>query len=178
MDHNKTVITQFGVIYLQDENINYKIYSDLGIVNITNIGPYNICGLDITYINIDDISSCDLYDCYISYKGIIYYCSNNNRLNVPITNIYSAFLTNEKLLICCDEYPMIHLNEYIQKFYIGYSIDILYSNILEIYNLYQENDYHFILNPSFDFLKSICEKVDICLTDYNGWVIVDYKNQY
>ncbi|CAC21362.1 124R protein [Yaba-like disease virus] len=169
------IITSFGVIKIHSVNHFKTVCEDLGIVIVDYIGEYAIATLEVQEINVNLINQNDIYDCYVACNGFIVNCSKLNNVPFPVTQVYYAFLTKNKILLCCDKYPKLSINNKIQPFYISSSIYILESKILEVHNLYNKGDYHFIINPSTDFLMFLGKMVNFCLTDKNGWIIVDVK---
>ncbi|AAR07481.1 124R [Yaba monkey tumor virus] len=171
------VITSFGVINIYGFEHLKTVCEDLGIVVFDFVGEYAIATLNAQEISVNLITQDDINDCYIACNGFIVKCSEYNKVPFPVIQIYCAFLTKSKILLCCDYHPKLFVDNMLQPFYISFSICILESRVLEVYNLYNKGDYYLIINPSIDFLTFLVKTVSFCLTDRNGWVIIDAKSE-
>ncbi|WHE10788.1 MHC class II antigen presentation inhibitor, partial [Monkeypox virus] len=47
--------------------------------------------------------------------------------------------------------------------------------IIEAYNLYTAGDYHLIINPSDNLKMKLSFNSSFCISDGNGWIIIDGK---
>ncbi|AFB76944.1 MHC class II inhibitor [Cotia virus SPAn232] len=174
-DETLTIITNMGIVKINKDN--KEMFDDLGLNFINNIGPYILATINIKPISeMEEINQQTIDKCYISHNGIIEKINNDVLLNTPIYKIESIYnINNGYKLISFDKHPYLKFDNKFQQFYVKVSKCIQCVSIMEVYNLYEEFDYHFIINPSSDILKEVANRFDMFITDNNGWVIADGK---
>ncbi|ABI99118.1 hypothetical protein DpV84gp134 [Deerpox virus W-1170-84] len=169
-----TLLTVLGTMRIENKNL-IKTYDDLGINIVDDFGPYKLASLEISLVSSELLKTYDLQDCYIAHNGIVLHCSSDNKLSIPVYKVYSVYMSKKSIIICFDECPKLFIDGKSQPFYILSSSLMMDAHIIEVYNLYEEGDYHIILNPSKNFLKYISDRFYLCLIDKNGWAIADGK---
>ncbi|QHR82664.1 MHC class II inhibitor [Brazilian porcupinepox virus 1] len=172
-----SIVTCMGVIKINRDNID-DIFRDLGIEPICNLGPYIIATIDIRLINLSDLHQHMLSSFYISYNGTVKKHEYDTYLDIPLYKVYSVYITkNGSILLCFNEYPSLNIDEKRQPFYVKSSKYVNNIRFVEVYNLYFKGDYHFIINPSDEFLEELSDKFYLYLTDNSGWILADGKSE-
>ncbi|ADZ29277.1 hypothetical protein CPXV_FIN2000_MAN_160 [Cowpox virus] len=164
------VITPMGVLTITD-----TLYDDLDISIMDFIGPYIIGNIKTVQIDVRDIKYSDMQKCYFSYKGKIVPQDSNDLARFNIYSICAAYRSKNAIIIACDYDIMLDIEGKHQPFYLFPSIDVFNATIIEAYNLYTAGDYHLIINPSDDLKMKLSFNSSFCISDGNGWIIIDGK---
>ncbi|APG58344.1 protein A35 [BeAn 58058 virus] len=174
-DETLTIITNMGIVKINKENT--EMFEDLGLEFINNIGPYILATINLIPLSdTDEVNQETINKCYIAHNGIIEKHVHNSLLNMPLYKIESIYnVNNNYKLISFDKYPYLKFDDKAQPFYVKVSNSIQHISVMEVYNLYNEYDYHFIINPSSNIIEEIINRFDLFITDNNGWLIADGK---
>ncbi|AUL80618.1 VACWR158 [Vaccinia virus] len=139
------------------------------------IGPYIIGNIKTVQIDVRDIKYSDIQKCYFSYKGKIVSQDSNALARFTIYSICAAYRSKHTIIIACDYDSMLYIEDKHQPFYLFPSIDVFTAPIIEAYKLYTAGDYHLSINPSDNLTMKLLFNSSFCISDGNGWLIIDGK---
>ncbi|CCD83307.1 conserved hypothetical pox protein [Squirrelpox virus] len=172
------LLTPLGIICQRDDLFSLEMQKDLGLSEpVARIGPFAMCTLSLNPLSLDQLTLAAIGDCYVAAHGCVMHCSTASRLRQPVTRILAAFRAGRRVLICCDYAGTVRLKDRgAGGFRLERLADVPAGSVRVLETFAGTHESNIVLEPSAEFVERLKKSCHLCLTDGEGWVIVDSRS--